>query len=61
MYWRNDKNRQLYQVINQNTINCTNNSNDERMVLYKDKKGNLYVREYSEFFMKFEQTNLKHF
>ena len=58
MYVKNKKNKKLYTVLNTNIINCTNEQDGQKMVLYtgSDKEGclQIFVREINEFFEKFE-------
>lgn len=58
LIYRNLKNRKPYKVIETLLVNMTNDSNDKYMVLYKDEKGKKFVRERTEFYAKFEKTNL---
>ena len=51
--YRNRKNQKIYSVLDSEVINCTNEVDGQQMVLYtiEDK---YFVREYSEFMVKFE-------
>ncbi|MEG0069016.1 hypothetical protein [Cetobacterium sp.] len=60
--WKNNKNAKLYQVINYNILNCTNEQDGQNMYLYRvfsdkvlDKNGKemLFVRSEEEFKLKF--------
>jgi hypothetical protein len=51
---RNIKTGDIYEVISLEIINATNGSDNEKMVLYK-KKSMYYVRNYVEFFQKFDR------
>ena len=53
MKYRNKKNQKIYTVLNSDIINCTNEVDGQRMVLYTID-GKQFVREYEEFMMKFE-------
>ena len=54
--YRNIKNQNIYEVIREDVINCTNANDGQTMVLYKSEKSPdlLFVREKSEFLQKFE-------
>lgn len=52
--WRNKKNQRMYRVLKDNVRNCTNAQDGERMVLYTDQTGQMYVRFCVEFREKFE-------
>ena len=54
--YRNIKNGNIYEVIRDDVINCTNANDGQIMVLYKSPKSPelLFVREKSEFLQKFE-------
>ena len=54
--FRNIKNGNIYEVIREDVINCTNANDGQTMVLYKSEKSPdlLFVREKSEFLQKFE-------
>lgn len=56
--FRNKKNGNIYEVIREDVINCTNANDDQIMVLYKSEEhqGMLFVREKSEFYIKFEEV-----
>ncbi len=56
--YRNIKNGNLYEVIREDVINCTNANDNQIMVMYKslDHPELLFVREKSEFFIKFEKV-----
>lgn len=61
LLFKNNKNSNLYQVLNDSVIDCTNSENNKRMVLYSRyyEAGNsvddttLFCREYKEFHEKF--------
>ena len=54
--FKNIKNGNIYEVIREDVINCTNANDGQTMVLYKSEKSPdlLFVREKSEFLQKFE-------
>ena len=54
--YKNIKNQNIYEVIREDVINCTNANDGEVMVLYKSEKSPdlVFVREKSEFLQKFE-------
>ena len=56
--FRNIKNGNFYEVIRDDVINCTNANDDQIMVMYKslDHPELLFVREKSEFYIKFEEV-----
>ena len=56
--YRNIKNGNFYEVIRDDVINCTNANDDQIMVMYKslDHPELLFVREKSEFYVKFEEV-----
>ena len=54
MKYRNKKNQKNYYVLNMEVINCTNEVDGQRMVLYTIE-GRQFVREYGEFMQKFEK------
>lgn len=57
--YRNIKNQKIYRVIDTLIIDATNkNDGNEFMVLYKNERGNKFVRPRTEFYKKFEKTNL---
>ena len=51
---RNIKTGDIYEVISLEVINATNGSENQKMVFYK-KKSMYYVRDYVEFFQKFDR------
>lgn len=52
--WRNNKNNELYKVLDSNVMDCTNSANEKRMVLYiKFNKDLQFIRDYTEFLEKF--------
>ena len=53
--YRNKKNQNIYTVLNMDVINCTNEVDGQRMVLYTTG-GRQFVREYEEFMAKFEEV-----
>lgn len=59
MIYRNNKHGTLYHIITLDAVDCTNNQNGKRMVIYtKEQTGRLksnetYCREYKEFMEKF--------
>ena len=65
--WKNNKNGKLYEVLNYNTLNCTNEQDGQIMYLYRvfseevlDSEGNekLFVRSEDEFKTKFTKYSL---
>ena len=56
--FRNIKNGNLYEVIREDVINCTNANDDQVMVLYKSEEHPemLFVREKSEIYIKFVEV-----
>lgn len=56
--YRNIKNGNIYEVIRDNVINCTNANDDQKMVLYKsiEHPEMLFVREINEFKAKFKEV-----
>ena len=56
--FRNIKNGNIYEVIREDVINCTNANDNQIMVLYKSEEHSemLFVREKSEFYIKFEEV-----
>ena len=56
--YRNIKNGNLYEVIRDDVINCTNANDDQIMVMYKSLEHPelLFVREKSEYYVKFEEV-----
>lgn len=56
MQYRNKKNQKIYTVLGINVINCTNEVDGQRMVLYTID-GLQFVREYEEFMVKFEKAD----
>ena len=56
--FRNIKNGNIYEVIREDVINCTNANDNQIMVLYKNEEHSemLFVREKSEFYIKFEEV-----
>lgn len=59
MNYKNKKNGKIYTVLAEDIINSTNSNDGQRMILYTDNNGNLYVREYSEFMVKFDKCTDK--
>lgn len=64
--WKNKKNGKLYQVLNYNILNCTNEQDGQNMFLYKvfsekvlDQFENemLFVRSENEFKIKFDKIS----
>ena len=53
--YRNNKNGNIYEVIREDVINCTNANDDQIMVMYKslEHPEKLFVREINEFKIKF--------
>lgn len=45
----------IYYVLKDNVINCTNKASDCLMVLYMNTDGKLFCREEAEFWEKFER------
>ncbi|WP_047380557.1 hypothetical protein [Cetobacterium sp. ZWU0022] len=65
--WKNNKNGKLYEVLNYNIMNCTNEQDGQNMYLYRvfsekvlDSNGNemLFVRSEHEFKLKFTKENI---
>jgi hypothetical protein len=56
--FRNIKNGNLYEVVREDVINCTNATDGEVMVLYKSEEHPemLFVREKTEFYIKFKEV-----
>ena len=52
-YMLNKKNQQPYKVLSNEIINATNEQDGQLMIIYKDMRGDLYVREENEFNEKF--------
>ena len=50
MIYRNKKNQKHYTVLNVDVLNCTNEVDGQRMVLYTIE-GLQFVREYEEFML----------
>lgn len=57
--YRNIKNGNIYKVIREDVINCTNANDGQIMVLYKNEKypDKIFVREINEFNIKFQKIN----
>ncbi|MGL4987758.1 MAG: hypothetical protein ACRC5F_00695 [Cetobacterium sp.] len=64
--WKNNKNGKLYEVLNYNVLNCTNEQDGQNMYLYKvysekalDYNGNemIFVRSEDEFKFKFTKID----
>jgi hypothetical protein len=49
----------IYEMVRDDVINCTNANDEQIMVLYKreDKPDLIFVREKEEFYKKFEKIN----
>ncbi|MDX8336237.1 MULTISPECIES: hypothetical protein [Cetobacterium] len=65
--WKNNKNGKLYEVLNYNILNCTNEQDGQNMYLYRvfsekvlDSTGKemLFVRSENEFKNKFTKVNI---
>ncbi|MGL4642191.1 MAG: hypothetical protein ACRCVB_03825 [Cetobacterium sp.] len=65
--WKNNKNGKLYEVLNYNIMNCTNEQDGQNMYLYRvfsekvlDSNGDemLFVRSEHEFKLKFTKENI---
>lgn len=56
--YRNLKNGNIYELIRDDVINCTNVNDGQIMVLYTCEKspGKIFVREINEFHKKFESA-----
>ncbi len=56
--FRNKKNGNIYDVIREDVINCTNANDGDVMVLYKNNNypDKIFVRERNEFYIKFEEV-----
>ncbi|MGL4867180.1 MAG: hypothetical protein ACRCYT_08150 [Cetobacterium sp.] len=64
--WKNNKNGKLYEVLNYNVLNCTNEQDGQNMYLYKvysekafDSNGDemIFVRSENEFKFKFTKID----
>ncbi|MGL5960514.1 MAG: hypothetical protein ACRCZ0_00985 [Cetobacterium sp.] len=64
--WKNNKNGKLYEVLNYNVLNCTNEQDGQNMYLYKvyseqtlDCSGNemIFIRSEEEFKFKFTKID----
>lgn len=57
--YRNKKNGNIYEVIREDVMNCTNVNDGQVMVLYTCEKcpEKIFVREINEFNVKFEKIN----
>lgn len=57
--YRNIKNGNIYEVIREDVINCTNANDGQIMVLYKSEKypDKIFVREINEFNIKFQKID----
>lgn len=55
--FRNIKNGNIYEVIREDIINCTNANDGDIMVLYKNNNipDKIFVREKKEFYIKFTE------
>lgn len=55
--YKNLKNGNIYKVIREDVINCTNVNDGQIMVLYTSEKApdKIFVREKSEFHVKFKE------
>lgn len=65
--WKNNKNGKLYEVLNYNVMNCTNEQDGQNMYLYRvfsekvlDSNGDeiFFVRSENEFKLKFTKENI---
>ena len=62
--WKNKKTGNLYVVIYDEAIECTNGREDIDYTVYtsindvKDMNGKIFVRQTNEFYQKFERVNL---
>lgn len=56
--FRNIKNGNIYDVIREDVINCTNANDGDVMVLYRNENypDKIFVREKSEFYVKFTEV-----
>ena len=56
--YRNKKNGNIYEIVRDDVINCTNANDNQIMVLYKSEEHPelLFVREIKEFNIKFEEV-----
>lgn len=56
--FRNIKNGNIYDVIREDVINCTNANDGDVMVLYKSENypDKIFVREKNEFYVKFAEV-----
>lgn len=58
--YRNKKTNKIYK-IKDTAINTTNAQDGQKMIVYEDEYGNLYVREVSEFAIKFDEVKNEYF
>lgn len=62
MIYRNNSNQKLYKVTDTLVIDSTNGRDGNyHMYLYKDVRGQKFVRDSEEFKLKFTKTDLKKF
>ena len=57
--FENNKTKVLYKITDKPVTNATNAQDGEVMILYENKEGELFIREWKEFHIKFTQTNLE--
>ena len=57
--FRHLKTGNIYEMLRNDVINCTNANSEQIMVLYKSDlhQGKLFVREKNEFYEKFKELN----
>ena len=54
--WKNKKNGKLYRILYYSVINTTNAQDGQKMVVYENMEGQIFVREQKEFYEKFEEV-----
>ena len=54
--WKNKKNGKLYRILYYSVINATNAQDGQKMVVYENMEGQIFVREQKEFYEKFEEV-----
>ena len=60
MIYTHNKTGNVYEVLKDNVINATNGNQDgQKMILYKNIKGEWFIREYNEFHLKFTRKKGK--
>ena len=53
--WTNIKTQEDYVLLKSNIINSTNDQDGQLMIMYMNPKGQLFVREETEFLQKFRK------